>query len=367
MQLPFSALDYQRVMRWVSLAVLALTLSVSVLLLFRMVPARPLLVRFQYGEKVFHNYYHVRKEFRPRLGSTSVVRAFYTRNPRDMRQRIAWFFALWFLACCLVYVLTSVRAAPFLMLGTFAAIYYNCTPAAEHIWHPWDMPALFFSALVMMFAYRRITWGLAATIFGGIFFKETILVFGLLLLFFDNISWKRRLIWCFATLAIGYGIRHGIETYVHNPEGFDSFSYHINGNPHQMFRWQENLKWLTSSDINNVLFVNLGTLVFLFILPTRGDRVLLGFKAFAAIFYVSLFFAGSFNEFRIFIEALPGGLLLMYTALQPVPAPAAAVASAPASLEALPEAPEPDDPTREVADQLPPSKADEPVAPGAQR
>lgn len=319
---------YQRVMRWASLAALAFTLTVTVLLLLRAVPAGPIVGRFQYGPRVFQHYERVRREFRPRVGTTLLVRSFYTRDWRVMRDRISWYFALWFLGCCIVYVLMDARAAPFLMTGTFAAIYYDCTPVAEHIWHPWDMPALFFGALAFMFAYRRIRWGLAATLFAGVFFKETVLVFGLLFLFFDDLPFKRRLIWCAGALAIGYGIRHGIEMAVHNPEGFNSFSYHINGNPHQMFRWKENIGWLTSTNINQVLFVNLGTLAFLFLLPSRGDSILFGFKLVAAVFYFCLFFAGSFNEFRVFVEVMPGGIFLLYTALQPVPAAAALAAPA---------------------------------------
>lgn len=272
---------------------------------------RDLLGHFDFGEERFENYTRVRKEFRPRIGSTSLVRLFHTTNDRVMRERIAIHFALGFVALSLVYLMIDLRSAFFLMLGSFASIEYMLlNPAWGWSWMPWDMPAVFWSALALLFALRRSRWGLLITVLAGVVFKETIIVMGLFFLFFDTFSVRQRVAWAAVAIGLAYGIRLGIEYAVSNPMFWEAYSYQLYGRKDTDFRWQANLKYIFSLRMHHFVWVNLGTLLLVYLLPTQ-DAILRGFKFILICFCFGLFFAGTMAENRIFLEALPGSLLIL--------------------------------------------------------
>ncbi len=88
-----------------------------------------------------------------------------------------WLFLL-FLA-----VIFALRHSLFINLGIFAGLMYGFTPASGLYFYPWDLPATLFFTLAVLFFERRQMWLLTAAICAGCFFKETVLVCALLVLF----------------------------------------------------------------------------------------------------------------------------------------------------------------------------------------
>jgi hypothetical protein len=70
--------------------------------------------------------------------------------------------------------------------------------------------------------------------------------------------------------------------------------------------------------LQHLIWVNLGTLVLVYLLPTR-DAILRGFKFILICFCGGLLFAGTMSEMRIFLEALPGSLLILSENLRAKP------------------------------------------------
>jgi hypothetical protein len=314
----------QAMIRWVALAsFLASTTATTFYWMQREVSPK-VLKTFNYGEKRFAKYRSVRREWRPRIGSTLLVRSFHSEDPPVMRDRVAWFFALAVLVCGVVYLGIDARAGPFMAVATFASLVYASSPRAENIWMPWDMPALVFSALALLCARRQWPLALAAVIVVGVPFKETVLVMAVLFWSFSGWSVPLRLASAAGTFAVGYAVRLAIELVIRNPMGPNAFSYHVKANPDNQLRLAENLSYLFSLDGNHLAWANAGTLLVVFLLPAR-EPVLRSFKLAAAVLYAGMFVMGSVNEFRIFFEALPGALLLLFYALMPAP-PSRAVA-----------------------------------------
>jgi hypothetical protein len=313
--------------RWVqplALVMLLASATVSTYYLMHGVATERVLKTFDFGDERFDRYRSVRREWRPRVGSTLLVRAFHSTDRETMRHRIALFFAASFFALGVLYLLIDRqigrqigrRAAPFMILGTFLALYYANTPLAENTWQPWDMPALVLSALALLFALRQSPWLLAVTIIAAVPFKETLLVMVAFYPFFEGRSRRWGLAWAALVFALGYALRLVIEILVANPIGPNAFSYHVNADPSRMSRLEENARFLFSFELNHLAWANAGTLLILFLLPAPRP-VLRGFKVAAALLYLGLFVTASFNEFRVFFEALPGGLLLLFAALHP--------------------------------------------------
>jgi hypothetical protein len=260
-RLGFAGIDVSW-MRLVLCALLASTASTTVSTWFWMHEQVTSSVtrRFEYGEKRFAHYERIRPEWRARIGANELVRAFYAGDDAVMGKRIARLFALGFLATGFVYLWLDVRAAPFLILGIFAALYYCGTPRAENTWYPWDVPALFFCALTLLLAVRRQTIALAAVILVAITFKETLLLMALLFAFYEGWTPRQRAAWAGGTFGAGLALRFALQT-------------------------------------------------------ALGDPVLRGFKLVALLGYARLWLAGSYNEFRVFLEFLPGSLLLAWRVL----------------------------------------------------
>lgn len=268
---------------------------------------------FDLGKKDLAAYAHVRPEWRARVGATMLVHAFYTADREAMADRIAWMFALGLLATGLLYVCIDARGAPFMMLATFCALYYCCTPRAENTWYPWDIPALFFGAASLLLALRRQTLGLAATILVAVTFKETLLVMAAMFLFYENLAPRRRVAWAAGTIGVGLLVRWLLQSVLGAPVAQVAFLYD-HGKIGRRLRVVDNLKTIFSTELNHVLWCNVGLWLLVFFIPTR-DPILRGFKLSALLCYAGLLLAGSYNEFRVFLELLPGTLLLAWQLL----------------------------------------------------
>jgi hypothetical protein len=307
---------YQRSIRWLAIASLLASLTATTYFWMHREVTPRVLRSFNYGEARFARYRSVRREWRPRVGSTLLIRSFHSEDAEVMGRRVCWYFAIFLMLTALVYVASEPRAGPFMALATLAALVYASSPRSENTWMPWDMPALFFAAVALAVARRQRPWLLAAVIVIGMPFKETSLVMAAFFLFFEGKSRRWRLTWAGSTLAVGYALRLAIELLVKNPLGPNAFSTHVGGNPANQARFIENMHFLFSLDGNHIAWANVGTLLIVFLLPAR-EPILRAIKLVIALLYVGVFTAGSINEFRIFFEALPGATLLLYYALMP--------------------------------------------------
>lgn len=250
-----------------------------------------------------------RPEWRPRVGSIALVQRILPSERVAAADAIARLFAFGTFFAGVFYILTSPRAAPLMLLGTFAALVYCNTPRAEDTWYPWDIPALVLSAACLWLAVRRHMPALALLAVAAVPFKETVLVMAVLIMFFDDQPLRKRIAWTAGALIAGVLLRVGIEAWIGQAVDHARF-LHVHGKSERPLRLLDNLRYVLDTNLNHVLWANAGLWATVFLIPSR-DRVLSGFRWIAVLLYAGLLFAGSFNEFRVFLEALPGSLLLV--------------------------------------------------------
>ncbi|HET8939138.1 MAG TPA: hypothetical protein VFN67_37090 [Polyangiales bacterium] len=285
-----------------------LATSASTYFLMREHAARPsVLKRFQ--KLARDPLLEQRPEWRPRVASIVLVQRMLPSEKDAAAAAIALLFAAGTLLAGIFYILTSPRAAPVMLLGTFAALVYCNTPRAEDTWYPWDIPALVLSAACLWLAVRRFTPALALLAVAAVPFKETVLLMAGLIMFFDDQPLRKRIAWTVGALIAGVCVRVGIEAWIGQAVDHARF-LHVHGKSERPLRLMDNLHYVFDTNLNHVLWANAGLWATVFIIPSR-DRVLSGFRWIALLIYAGLLFAGSFNEFRVFLEALPGSLLLV--------------------------------------------------------
>lgn len=298
------------IVRALALCGLLVSLTVSTYYWMHDAAGEKVLRSFDYRGKRGESYVSLRPEWRARVGSTGIALLFATDDAELRRQRIAQSFAIGFFLTGALYVLISRRAAPIMMLGTFAALYYGSTPRAEDTWYPWDMPALVFGALTLCLALRRRAVWLAVAILIAVPFKETLIVMALYYLFFDQRSLRWRLAWTAGVASASLLLRAAIERAIGGAYEHANF-LHVHGRPARELRLFDNLNYIFDLHPNHVLLVNAGMWLIVFLIPSR-DSVLSGFRLIVAALYAGLLLAGSYNEFRVFLEVLPGSLLLLH-------------------------------------------------------
>ncbi len=241
-----------------------------------------------------------------------------------------WLFLL-FLA-----VIFALRHSLFINLGIFAGLTYGFTPASGLYFYPWDLPATLFFTLAVLFFERRQMFLMTVAICAGCFFKETVLVCALLVLFASPWKWGKRVL-AFAGIVAAYVLG---KIFLLSQLHFQVAAFSVNSATQLtgLFRPAlliENFKALLSPTLNHAIFVNAGTLVAVLALGWR--RRFLPYMAVIVVYLGGQFMYGGLNEFRIFMQILPLSLILLSerwqeyagsgadTQLPPVSAPAWAV------------------------------------------
>ena len=209
------------------------------------------------------------------------------------------------------------RDALLVMLGVFAGLMYNMTDY-QHGWcyYPWDMPNMFFFTLACLwYDARKIGLFLAACCVGGLF-KETSLFCVILIFFYRDWTWAKRLAGFAGTVAACYAINkmmlahYGITlapvfAMNNTTNGFDQvFNNAI----------PENLWHLFSLEPHHVLFTNAGALLIVLLLPWRNYRDVT-FKTLLLLFVIGEYCYGMTLEARIWYEILPLGWMLVSEAM----------------------------------------------------
>ena len=103
------------------------------------------------------------------------------------------YHAFWLLLLFLA-VIFALRHSLFINLGIFAGLMYNFSPISGPYFYPWDMPAMLFFTLAVLFFERRQMFLMAVVTCSGCFFKETVLVCALLALFASHWKWWKRIL-----------------------------------------------------------------------------------------------------------------------------------------------------------------------------
>jgi hypothetical protein len=132
----------------------------------------------------------------------------------------------------------------------------------------------------------------------------------LLFLFYESWTTRQRVTWAAGTFGGGLALRLALQTALGDPVKHAAF-LRVHGKASGDYRWQDNFSIIFSPDMNHVVWVNLGLWLLVFFIPSR-DPILRGFKVVAFVGYSGLLLAGSYNEFRVFLEFLPGTLLLAW-------------------------------------------------------
>ena len=207
-------------------------------------------------------------------------------------------------------VIFALRHSLFINLGIFAGLMYNFSPASGLYFYPWDLPATLFFTLAVLFFERRQMFLMAAATCAGCFFKETVLVCALLVLFTDHWKWGKRIL-TFAAMVAVYGLgKKLLLSQLHLQVA--AFSMNNATNWSGLFHPTiliENFKALFSPTFNHPIFTNAGTLAAVLVLGWR--RRFLPYMAVIVAFLAGQLMYGGFSEFRIFMQVLPLSLILL--------------------------------------------------------
>jgi hypothetical protein len=239
------------------------------------------------------------------------------QNLRQMGNAFAFYQTFWLLALFLA-VIFALRDALLINLGIFAGLMYNFSPASGPYFFPWDMPAMFFFTIAILFFEWRKLWLMAVTICAGCFFKETVLVCALLVLFAGDWKWGKRVL-VFLGILMVYVIgkrflldRLNLGIPVSSVGDTTSLSW-IFSPTAIAGSIMGNLKVLFSPTLNNVIFANAGTLVAVLVLCWRRQflpymTVILAYIA--GLVLVPLTPPG-ITEPRVFMQVLPLSFILL--------------------------------------------------------
>lgn len=224
----------------------------------------------------------------------------------ETSKRIAGWTAVWF-AATLVVVLLTFPFAEFVALGVFAAVVWGyAMPVAGFRVFPWDMPALFFSALVFGLHRRGVRAGLVPLLVLAVAFKESLTVWGLVLLY-DEAPLRVRLQRAVAVFAGGALVHAAIDHWVASPRVV--FTQETSAAGRVLF--VENLKQLgfratrfgDPGLLETPWLMNGGFLLPFLVLP--GTRELRPWKIVSLVFVASLLAFGILTEYRIYFELAP--------------------------------------------------------------
>lgn len=138
---------------------------------------------------------------------------------------VAWFSSIIIMVTFLTIIILSKNKLLFL-LGTSAALQYAWLPMAEGQLNPWDQFALLSWVVILLVdtgKYRKnIVWLIPAFAI----FKETTIVLSVLILFWDEITMKRRIIICVCIAVAVVAIKTALSHIGGDPGGTFNQSYH---------------------------------------------------------------------------------------------------------------------------------------------
>jgi hypothetical protein len=215
-----------------------------------------------------------------------------------------WLFLL-FMA-----VILGLRQSLFINFAIFAGLIYNFSPATGLYFYPWDVPAMLFFTLGVLFYERRQIALMILMICVGCFFKETILVLALMLFFLDNWKCSKRVLVFVAVVAFYMVGKKLLLAHLHlkaaalamgNAKTLGSLLL-----PPQLL---DNIHSILTPTLNQFFFVNAGSMVAVLVLGWR--RRLWPYMLVIVAFVGGQIQYGVLHEFRIFMDILPLSMIIL--------------------------------------------------------
>jgi hypothetical protein len=200
----------------------------------------------------------------------------------------AW-YGVWFMITLIILWQYGVFAWLIVFAGVISSSILMSAPASW-CWDTltWDGPALAFAALAIV---TRSPWRLLGCLFVGMLFKETIIVFSILLLFWPEWSLKKRVSWfvvagigCLIIKSMVYLWLYGTPLFFVGGKSFLS----------------ENLTWLCSFHLNGIYFAGGGLLLAWCLSKQKMEHVLI-----FIIFNIGILMVSALQELRHYNELLP--------------------------------------------------------------
>lgn len=240
--------------------------------------------------------------WRHRIFSAYLANLFVRENSdlASLAKVAGWWYGFWFILSGLLYMMCEKRLWLVLIFGTFAALCYGLAPPSGYRIYPWDMPAFFFYCLLYVISRYRLSMLTVLIIILGSGFKETISICAIIFLFWESLSAKKR-VWLAGTTVAGcVCLRLLIDAFTDGHATYYFMSM-INEAPARLLY---NIDALVSPMLFHPIFINAGTLIILFLLPSK-DRDDLMWKSVAVLFSLGIMLGGSITEYRIFWEMIP--------------------------------------------------------------
>jgi hypothetical protein len=267
--------------------------------------------------KGLDGYREFSSPWRPRVFST-YLSSLVMPVPYDARIaaiRAGQWNGFWFLACCCVYCLHPKRQCLFLIFGTFGALMYGFVPTAEWRTYPWDMPAVWFAALIYFLSIETHRFGLLFfAILFGTGFKETIGVCSILFLLNEKAQLRNRLAWFGASAVSCVALKIAIDLLTHNNLGFTQQLFDSDGQLLLLYNIKFFFIWQGPQSVFHPLFTNAGTLVLaiLIVFSSGRHQTFQGWKYVILLWLVGIIVMGRINEYRIFYEMIPFSLVVIH-------------------------------------------------------
>ena len=226
----------------------------------------------------------------------------------DVQQVFGIYHSAWLLLFFLMLIFLADDPL-FVIAACFAGMLYMFTPKASYYAYPWDIPGMTFFTLNYLLWRRKRYNLMLLTMIVGYFFKETIILSGVLF-FFTDLTKGSKIRYLAATAAIALLLKIGITLAVDGRISLVTNQF-VSGTQKNVFEDStlfNNIKELTTPSLNHFIFVNGGTFVLSLLLPMR-TRIERGTKAVLCLFSLASLLAGALNEFRIMLDILPISVL----------------------------------------------------------
>lgn len=217
--------------------------------------------------------------------------------------RVGIWTVFWLFLINLLFIILRKNFSLFYMFGIFTALSFVYIPDIYARVYPWDMPSLFFYCLfIFILAKGKLKWLIfILPIATG--FKETVIILSLIFLVWDEVNFKNRIIYTVLTLVLCISLKSILGIITRNESVFFTMDVNFDTINNAL----TNVLSLFKGNVYNLIFINAGTALTFFMLPSR-DKYILCLKVIALIFIASNFIYGNIAEYRIFIEIIPFAL-----------------------------------------------------------
>lgn len=215
---------------------------------------------------------------------------------------------IWLLMAFAAIIVLSKKPLLFL-LGTGIALQYSWLPMSEGQINPWDMPSLFWWTLVLLINSTKYKRAILYLIPAGALYKEIIAVLSILVLFWEDYPFKRRVVlfFCLALSCVSIKIIQGFigGCPVLGNQSF-KFDYVPELQRHvcrtgETYIWQRNLHALGWwRNFNPIYFSITGLWIGLFLLPIPWM-----YRIIAMVYFSTVFVPGNITEARLWHELIP--------------------------------------------------------------